>query len=300
MKKMTVLVALAAGLQGISANANSLRIDNATTMTVSGMGTLQAADILIEDGEITAIGSDLSEGADRIINAKGAIITPSMFAGATTTGLVEVNAVRESVDSSISETPLSKLHVEFDVRRAYSPFSSLHAITRTEGFGYTLLAATGGQYSIAGVGSLVDFDGGFDSFTGDDTVFIDVDGYSSRKVGGSRAAHWMLLEGAMADLVGRVSEQEYLTQAGRDVLKRLKSDGIFVFAANRAAGIKQIIGFADEHEISAVIVGAREAWMIADELADSDIAVMVNGLDNLPADFDSLGSRLDNLSLIHI
>ena len=70
MKKMTVLVALAAGLQGISANANSLRIDNATTMTVGGMGTLQAADILIEDGEITAIGSDLSEGADRIIDAK--------------------------------------------------------------------------------------------------------------------------------------------------------------------------------------------------------------------------------------
>lgn len=75
MKKMTVLVALAAGLQGISANADSLRIDNATIMTMGGMGTLQAADILIEDGEITAIGSDLSEGADRIIDAKGAIIT---------------------------------------------------------------------------------------------------------------------------------------------------------------------------------------------------------------------------------
>ena len=298
MKKMTVLAALAVGLQSISASADSLRIDNATIMTMGGMGTLQSADILIEDGEITAIGSDLSEGADRVLDANGAIITPAMFAGATTTGLVEVNAVRESVDSSVSETPLSKLHVEFDVRRAYSPLSSLHAITRTEGFGYTLLAATGGQYSIAGVGSLVDFDGGFDSFSGDDTVFIDVDGYSSRKVGGSRAAHWMLLEGAMADLDGRASEQEYLTQAGRDVLKRLKSEGIFVFAANRAADIKQVIGFADEHDINAVIVGAREAWMLADELADSDIAVMVNGLDNLPADFDSLGSRLDNAALL--
>ena len=149
MKKMTLLVALAVGLQGISASADTLRIDNATIMTMGGMGTLQGADILIEDGEITAIGSNLSEGADRIIDANGAIMTPAMFAGATTTGLVEVNAVRESVDSSVSETPLSKLHVEFDVRRAYSPLSSLHAITRTEGFGYTLLAATGGQYSLS-------------------------------------------------------------------------------------------------------------------------------------------------------
>ena len=218
MKKLPVLAALAVALQSISASADSLRIDNATIMTMGSMGTLQAADILIEDGEITAIGSDLSGDADRIIDANGAIITPAMFAGATTTGLVEVNAVRESVDSSVSETPLSKLHVEFDVRRAYSPLSSLHAITRTEGFGYTLLAATGGQYSIAGVGSLVDFDGGFDSFSGDNTVFIDVDGYSSRKVGGSRAAHWMLLEGAMADLDGRASEQEYLTQAGLSLI----------------------------------------------------------------------------------
>ena len=298
MKKMTVLVALAMGLQGVGASAESLRIDNATVMTMGSIGTLQNTDILIEDGEITAIGTDLSGDADRVIDAGGAIITPAMFAGATTTGLVEVNAVRESVDSSVSETPLGKLHVEFDIRRAYSPLTSLHSITRAEGFGYSLLAATGGQYSIAGVGSLVDFNGGFDSFSGSDTVFIDVDGYSSRKVGGSRAAHWMLLDGAMADLKGRASEQEYLTLAGRNILKRLKSDGIFVFSANRAADIKQVIEFATEHDIRAVIVGAREAWMMAQELADSDIAVMVNGLDNLPADFDSLGSRLDNAALL--
>ena len=104
MKKMTVLAALAVGLQSISASADSLRIDNATIMTMGGMGTLQSADIMIQDGKITAIGSDLSEGADRVIDANGAIITPAMFAGVTTTGLVEINAVRESVDSSVSDT----------------------------------------------------------------------------------------------------------------------------------------------------------------------------------------------------
>ena len=73
---------------------------------------------------------------------------------------------------------------------------------------------------------------------------------------------------------------------------------MFVVSVRRAADIKQVIEFATEHDISAVIVGAREAWMMAQELADSDIAVMVNGLDNLPADFDSLGSRLDNAALL--
>ena len=298
MKNFTPVIALALFLQCVSVSADSLRINNATIMTMGSMGTLREADVFIENGEITAIGADLPGEADRVIDADGAIITPAMFAGATTTGLVEVSAVSESVDSSVSETPLGKLHVEFDVRRAYSPHSSLLGITRSEGFGYSLLAATGGQFSIAGVGSLVDFDGGFDSFSGSDTVFIDVDGYSSRKVGGSRAAHWMLLEGAMADLQRRASEQEYLTQAGRNILKRLKADGIFVFSANRAADIKQVLKFVGDHNIKVVIVGAREAWMLAEELADSDIPVMVNGLDNLPADFDSLGARLDNAALL--
>ncbi|MCH1445902.1 MAG: amidohydrolase family protein [Luminiphilus sp.] len=298
MKNFTPVIALALFLQCVSVSADSLRINNATIMTMGSMGTLREADVFIENGEITAIGADLPGAADQVIDADGAIITPAMFAGATTTGLVEVSAVSESVDSSVSETPLGKLHVEFDVRRAYSPHSSLLGITRSEGFGYSLLAATGGQFSIAGVGSLVDFDGGFDSFSGSDTVFIDVDGYSSRKVGGSRAAHWMLLEGAMADLQRRASEQEYLTQAGRNILKRLKADGIFVFSANRAADIKQVLKFVGDHNIKAVIVGAREAWMLAEELADSDIPVMVNGLDNLPADFDSLGARLDNAALL--
>ena len=298
MKNFTPVIALALFLQCVSVSADSLRINNATIMTMGSMGTLREADVFIENGEITAIGADLPGAADQVIDADGAIITPAMFAGATTTGLVEVSAVSESVDSSVSETPLGKLHVEFDVRRAYSPHSSLLGITRSEGFGYSLLAATGGQFSIAGVGSLVDFDGGFDSFSGSDTVFIDVDGYSSRKVGGSRAAHWMLLEGAMADLQRRASEQEYLTQAGRNILKRLKADGIFVFSANRAADIKQVLKFVGDHNIKAVIVGAREAWMLAEELADSDVPVMVNGLDNLPADFDSLGARLDNAALL--
>ncbi len=124
MKNFTPVIALALFLQCVSVSADSLRINNATIMTMGSMGTLREADVFIENGEITAIGADLPGAADQVIDADGAIITPAMFAGATTIGLVEVSAVSESVDSSVSETPLGKLHVEFDVRRAYSPHSS--------------------------------------------------------------------------------------------------------------------------------------------------------------------------------
>ena len=299
MRIYMLIVWIALALQSSNVFAERLLMKNATLMTMGAEGTLEGADLLIEDGEIRAMGIDLQATADTVIDVAGATVTPTLFAGATAIGLVEVNAVKESVDSSLSNSPLGKVHIEFDVRDAYSPHSSLVGITRVEGYGYSLLMANGAEYSVSGIGSLVELDGRFDSFSGNDTLFIDVDGYSSGKVGGSRAAHWMLLEGMMSDLDRRPDSQEYLTQAGRKQLKELRSEGVFVFAANRAADIKQVINFTEKHRLSSVVIGAREAWMLASQLADSGIAVMVNGLDNLPADFDSLGSRLDNAAILN-
>ena len=282
-----------------SAFADSVLVTNANLMSMGPLGTQHGVSVLIEDDVITDIGTNITAVADTVIDANGAIVTPALFAGATATGLVEVNAVRESADGSMSDTKDNTVQVGFDVRDAYSPLSSVVGVTRVEGFGYSLLMASGGQYSVAGRGSLVDFDGGFESFNGSDVLFVDVGGYAADKVGGSRAAHWMLLDGIMADLKRRSSEREYLSQSGKEHLKDLIKNGVFVFSANRAADIRKVISFSNEYRLNSVITGGREAWLLADELAAADIPVMVNGLDNLPSNFDALGSRLDNAALLH-
>jgi imidazolonepropionase-like amidohydrolase len=68
---------------------------------------------------------------------------------------------------------------------------------------------------------------------------------------------------------------------------------------NRAADIQRLIRFAERQEIRAVVHGGREAWIVAKQLAQAEIPVVLNALDNLPADFDSLGARLDNAALLH-
>lgn len=282
-----------------SAFADSVLVTNANLMSMGPLGTQHGVSVLIEDDVIADIGTNITTAADTVIDANGAFVTPALFAGATATGLVEVNAVRESADGSMSDTKDNTVQVGFDVRDAYSPLSSVVGVTRVEGFGYSLLMASGGQYSVAGRGSLVDFDGGFESFNGSDVLFIDVGGYAADKVGGSRAAHWMLLDGIMADLKRRSSEREYLSQSGKEHLKDLTTNGVFVFSANRAADIRKVISFSNEYRLNSVITGGREAWLLADELAAADIPVMVNGLDNLPSNFDALGSRLDNAALLH-
>ena len=129
-------------------------------------------DILIVDGRIEAIGERLAiDDADSVIDAAGRPVTPAFFAGITATGLSEIGMVYEAVDSRLSGLYTGLIHPEFDVRPAYNPHSSVVPVTRVEGYGYTLLVASPGDRTIAGQGSLVRLDGGYDSFEGRTALF---------------------------------------------------------------------------------------------------------------------------------
>ena len=257
-------------------------------------------DILIKDGLIEAVAGDLSAApADQVIDAKGRPVTPALFAGITVAGLSEIGMVYEAVDSRLNELYTGLMHPEFDVRKAYNPLSSVIPVTRIEGYGYSLLMAVSGDRTISGQGSLVSFDGGFDSFDGKTAVYINVDGYSGNKMGGSRAAHWMLLESTFDELIVDDEDLRLISPAGKAALRTLRRDGLFVFHANRASDILQVLAFSRQHKLDAIISGGQEAWIVREALAESGTPVVINALDNLPGSFDGLGARLDNAALLH-
>ena len=288
-------------------HAASLLITNGKVFTGDAAPSSQL-DILIEDGLIEAVASDLSATeADHVIDAAGRPVTPALFAGISAAGLSEIGMVFEAVDSRLNKLYTGLMHPEFDVRKAYNPLSSVVPVTRIEGYGYTLLAAAFGDRTISGQGSLVRFDGGFNSFEGNTTIFVNVDGYSSNKIGGSRAAHWMLLETAFSSLDNKKGSGLWLThnehplinQIGKATIKNTRENGIFVFVANRASDILQALAFSQKHQLKAIISGGREAWVVREALAASGTPVVINALDNLPGTFDGLGARLDNATLLH-
>ena len=293
-----VFVLLMAG-NAAGVRAQDLLIANATVHTGTDKGVLQGQDILIKDGRIARIGERLpSNKMIRRINADGQPVTPALFAGITVSGLSEVELVKESVDSGYRELYTDLMHPEFDVRAAYNPHSSVIPITRVEGFGYALLGTGRSDRTLTGSGGLVRFDGGYRSFEGKPVIYVQTSGRSAGVAGGSRAAHWMLLNQSMAE-ADAGEDLTLLTPQGAAQLKAAKDAGIFVFSAHRAADIMQVLEFADAQGLKAVIQGGREAWMVAAELARTDTPVILNALDNLPADFDSLGARLDNAALLH-
>jgi len=275
-------------------------IRDATVHTMGEGGTLENTDVFIAEGMVQKIGRNLPVPQDEVhvIDAEGRPLTPGFFAGITSLGITEVSAVKESVDGSLA---LEEMRPEFNVVPAYNPHSSLIPVTRIEGFSFTLLGA-GAQGSIfGGQGRLLAFDGGFESFIGNPVLFINVGRDASALSGGSRAGQWMLLHQAMqeADNPPASNEARLLTRAGRHTLSTYAENGMkTIFNVDRASDILEVLRFAEYYGMNPVISGGTEAWMVAKQLAAAQVPVLLDPLDNLPGNFDMLGSRLDNAAIL--
>lgn len=299
MKMLNRFMLAAVAAFTISVQADSLLIRGATVHTMTGDGVLENTDVLIVDGKVERIGSNLQARRDdlRVVEAEGKPLTPGLFAGVSSIGITEVSAVQESTDSSLS---LEHMHPEFDVTPAYNPHSSLVPVARIEGFAFTLLGAGTKGSLFGGQGRIVALDGGYESFIGNPVLFVNVGRDASSLSGGSRAGQWMLLNQAMqeADSPPTSNEEALLTRAGRGTLSAFANSGKVVFNVDRASDILETLRFANNFGIDAVISGGAEAWMVARQLADAKVPVMLNPLQNLPSNFDKLASRLDAAAIL--
>jgi hypothetical protein len=305
MNRTPIIVMLAFLAASPGVMAETLFINDATVHTMSSQAVLQNGDVLVRDGRIRSVGVDLSPPPDaRVIEAEGRPVTPGFFAGITQTGLVEISAVESSVDSALavnSALSVDGLRPEFDITTAYNPNSSLVPVTRVEGYTWAMLGATRSATIIGGQGQAVSLDGGYRSFIGNKVLFIDVGADASEQSAGSRAGQWMILEQAMAEAGTSVqwAPGPLLTVAGRQAIEGFKTSGIVVFDVDRASDIVQVITFSEKHGLNTVISGGAEAWLVADQLAEAGISVLINPLTNLPETFDQLSARLDNAALLN-
>ncbi|HEY5776040.1 MAG TPA: amidohydrolase family protein [Xanthomonadales bacterium] len=299
MNALKVLLITCLATLSVTAQADAIMIRGASIHTMTADGVLENADVFISDGKIQGIGKDLPVPQDGVLvfNAEGKPLTPGFFAGITGIGINEVSAVEESSDTGLA---LQEMRPEFDVVPAYNPNSSLVPVTRIEGFSFTLLGADTEGSIFGGQGRLVTLDGGYESFFGQPVLFISVGRNASSLSGGSRAAQWMLLNQAMqeADIPPTSTETALLTRAGRGTLSAYANGGKVVFNVDRASDILETIRFANQYGMDLVISGGREAWMVAGQLAAAKVPVLLDPLANLPTNFDSLGSRLDNAAIL--
>jgi hypothetical protein len=303
--RMTVLMAGAALFSLNVAVAQDALIRGATVHTAGERGTLKNTDVLVRNGKISAIGTDLRAPPNvTVVEAKGRPLTPGLFGGVSAIGLEEVTQEDATVDATLglnAPTWQQQWRPEFDVTLAYNPLSSVVPITRIEGVTWTLLGPVNTDSILAGQGAAITLDGSYDGvLDGSRTLFVKMGAAADAQSGGSRAAQYMLLEQAIREARqrGPIGEGALLHPAGRETLARYLAGGRVVFELNRAADIRTLIAFARRAGMKPVISGGAEAWLVAGDLAAANVPVLLNPLQNLPTDFDRLASRLDNAALL--
>jgi hypothetical protein len=292
----------------VQLGAQTVFIDDATVHTMLQPGPMERADILIVDGVITAVdfGLEIPQDAE-LIEAEGRPVTPGFFAGISALGIEEVSLEAATVDNQLilGEAPIpDKLRPEFNVALAFNPASAVIPVTRIEGYNWTVLQAERAGTIIGGQGRPAMLGGSHDSLIGSPVLFIDVGSDASAESFGSRAAQWMLLSQAMDESGSAIewTPNPLLTPSGRKALKLFsgnEASAVTVFHVHRASDILQVLSFSAEYGFRPVILGGSEAWMVADQLAQADVPVLIDPVANLPSDFDQLGARIDAAALLH-
>lgn len=299
-----------------TAAAQSTAITGATVHTVGPDGTLENATIVIEGGRISAIGTNVDIPVDaQRIDASDKIITPGLFSPLGQIGLSEVGAVAGTNDSTQRGENFA---ASFDVSDAFNPRSIVVAISRIDGITRAGITPRAGgsdgdgnkSHVLSGLGSVVHLGDSPEYFVRHGAIVVANFGETGSNVaGGSRAAAVQILRAALDDAgdyqrnkgaYDRGDWREYsVSRADLDTLQTvLDRSSAMLFNVNRASDISVVISIAEEYNIRAIVAGGSEAWMVADHLAAANVPVILDGINNLPGNFDRINARLDSAGIL--
>lgn len=280
--------------------AQTVFLDDATM--VAENGSLSKTDVILVDGTLQQRGPNLAapDGASVI---SGGWVTPGLFASMSSLGLTDIGSSGPGNDvaSEHSETNVSEFVVD-----SFNPRSIHIGNVRQHGVTHAVVAPRSGEHSIfAGTGAVISLSGEFDSVLNPEAfVMVDMGERGTTRAGGSRAAAMSQLRAAIDDAEGYFKRYADSSDGG-DVLSRQDAKAFkravegeipLLIRVNRAADIMRLIDIkSDNTSLDIILIGAAEAWDVAEAIAEADIRVVIDPLKNLPDSFESVGSRLDNV-----
>jgi imidazolonepropionase-like amidohydrolase len=297
--------------------ADTTVISGGKIHTMGAAGTIDNGTIVIENGRITAVGTNLDVPADATnIDASGKILTPGLFTPMGQLGLVQVGAVDGTVDSVQRGDAFT---ASFDVATAYNPRSLAVTVNRSEGITRALIApmASGPDDSgnssrvISGLAALVQLGDQPEFVTNSAHVMIvNLGERGSALAAGSRANAMATLKMALDDAIDYRRYQDDYDRGQRRTYSLSRSDLIalqpvisgsipMLADVHRASDIVAVLQLAADYDLRIIIYGGAEAWMVADLLSEHDVPVILGAVANLPADFDQLNARLESAAILN-
>lgn len=289
--------------------AETIAITGGTVHTLGPQGSMFGASVLIRDGKIAAVGTNIviPEEATRI-DASGKVVTPGFFDSYSYIGIKEISLVDETVDNAYKGERYS---AAFNVRDAINPRSTLIPINRIEGVTRAMVAPMTPfdleqGHVIKGLGASIMLKTDSTALDGSRAaLFVQMGETGAKLTGGSRAAATLALREALEDAADYArnkrafdagQRREYsLGRLDLEALGRALSKEVpIVINVDRASDILAAARLGSEYDVRVVILGGAEAWMVADELATAGVPVILDPMRNLPNRFEALGATLEN------
>lgn len=323
------LLACAATGLAPGARAETLAILNAKIETAGPLGVIERGGVLVRDGRIVKVGPDVVAPAGAIVvDAAGKVVTPGFFAASSSLMAEEV----EAVSSTRDDTSRGKLGAAFDISYGLNPASTLVPLARNGGVTRAVITPVGGrgydsdeeeaafaaaetagggapappaQGLFAGQAAAVRLTSEGDPLLRARLGMVVDLGDAGASVAGSHGGAVQLLKTALEDARAYAAlKSSYERGASRtfslpgedlEALQPvLKGQIPLLVRVHRASDIRQVLRLAAAERVRVILEGAEEGWIVAPELAAAKVPVLLDTEADLPEQFESLGSRLDN------
>ncbi len=137
---------------GAGLHAASLRLVGGLVHTVSGP-TLTNVPVLVRDGKIVAVGPGAEGPADATVDLAGQHLYPGLIAPTTVLGLLEIDGVRSTRDT----TEVGEFTPEVNAWVAVNPDTELIPVARANGYTHAQVVPLGG--TVSGVSGVIQLKG---------------------------------------------------------------------------------------------------------------------------------------------
>lgn len=248
-----------------------------TIHTVSGK-TIKGGTVLFVDGKITAVGVDVDLPAEaKVISVENKHVYPSLIESMSDIGLVEINSVRATVDT----TEIGSINPNVRAVAAFNPDSEIIPVNRANGI-LLALTAPAGRF-VAGRSSLMMMDG----WTWEDMAL---------KQDTAMHIRWPGSKSGVEELASLLTDAKRYTaarDAGSDdqpvdlkleALSMLTTGELpAIIYATSMNDITAAVAFAQREQIKIIIAGGYDAPECASLLMKANVPVLITAVYRTPS-----------------
>jgi len=267
-------------------------LQNATVVTVT-KGTLNNTSVLIENGKIAQVGTNLSTTGAEVIDCTGMFIYPGMIDGGTRLGLVEVSSVPETVDYE----EVGNVTPNMQALTTVNPNSEAIGVTRVSGVTTVLTVPTGGLFP--GTAALINLNGYTPDqmYGGFKAIVMNFPSSGRRGRFDRRSDEDIKKESEKAlkeanDIWDNAKKYLELKKSGaqlqyypemEQLSKAVSGELPLLIVVDAASDIQNAIKWVEGKNIKVIFSGVAEGWRVADEIAKAGIPVITGPVQELPA-----------------